>query len=263
MTDRQLLLSLAASLTIHLALVPVASLFFNRKESITLPLPIQLIEVPHVKQVEDSEPTSSETVPKPKPQTITAPRLLSKPQISASRWRNSAKNVKEPTHKLESLEPHEQSGSDDLPETPPEAGWDIVASNPRKDDTAAAGGIVIPGGGDTTADLDRGPKEVGRAGGIGPSKVASIDARPVEGHQSKPQYPESARRARAQGTAFLKFRVLATGKVGEVFVEKSAGRRDLDEAAADAVKKWLFEPARVGTEPVSVWVILPVEFKLN
>ncbi len=49
------------------------------------------------------------------------------------------------------------------------------------------------------------------------------------------RYPDSARRARAQGTTFLKLRVLATGKVGEVFIEKSAGRSDLDEAAADAV----------------------------
>ena len=56
---------------------------------------------------------------------------------------------------------------------------------------------------------------------------------------------------------------LIAGKVGEVNVEKSAGFRDLDFAAAEAVKKWLFEPARRGKEPVSVWVMLPVKFELQ
>jgi protein TonB len=61
----------------------------------------------------------------------------------------------------------------------------------------------------------------------------------------------------------LKVRVLESGKVGEVIVEKSAGHPDLDNAAAEAVKKWHFEPARRGKEPVSVWVLLPVRFQLQ
>ena len=39
--------------------------------------------------------------------------------------------------------------------------------------------------------------------------------------------------------------------------------RDLDSAAADAVKKWLFEPARIGQQPIAVWVLLPVKFELK
>jgi protein TonB len=61
----------------------------------------------------------------------------------------------------------------------------------------------------------------------------------------------------------LKLQVLANGKVGEVLIEKSAGHRDLDIAAAEAVKKWLFEPARSGKEAVAVWVLLPVKFELQ
>jgi TonB family protein len=52
-----------------------------------------------------------------------------------------------------------------------------------------------------------------------------------------------------------------TGGVGEVLIEKSAGFRELDFSAAEAVKKWLFEPARLGKEPVQVWVLLPVKFE--
>jgi len=48
-----------------------------------------------------------------------------------------------------------------------------------------------------------------------------------------------------------------------VLVEKSAGHVELDEAAADAVRRWRFEPARRGPEAVAMWVLLPVEFRLR
>ena len=83
------------------------------------------------------------------------------------------------------------------------------------------------------------------------------------GYQVKPRYPESARKAGAQGTTLLKLRVLESGKVGEVQIERSAGHADLDIAAVDAVKRWLFEPARMGTIPVAVWVLLPVKFEIQ
>jgi protein TonB len=51
--------------------------------------------------------------------------------------------------------------------------------------------------------------------------------------------------------------------VAEIDIEKSAGFRDLDFAAVDAVKKWRFEPARQGKKAVSVWVLLPVKFELH
>jgi protein TonB len=57
--------------------------------------------------------------------------------------------------------------------------------------------------------------------------------------------------------------VLENGRVGAVIIEQSAGFRELDLAAVDAVKKWLFEPARQGKNPVSVWVMLPVKFELR
>ncbi len=61
----------------------------------------------------------------------------------------------------------------------------------------------------------------------------------------------------------MRVRVLESGRVGDVIVEQSAGFRDLDLSAVDAVKKWLFEPARQGQNPVAVWVMLPVKFELR
>ncbi|MGZ9125247.1 MAG: energy transducer TonB [Candidatus Binatia bacterium] len=78
----------------------------------------------------------------------------------------------------------------------------------------------------------------------------------------RPRYPESARRSGVQGTTLLKLRVLENGRVGDVMIEQSAGHRDLDNAAAEAVKKWLFEPARIGKDAVAVWVLVPVKFEL-
>jgi protein TonB len=88
-------------------------------------------------------------------------------------------------------------------------------------------------------------------------------ARPLGGYQTKPRYPDSARREGIEGEALLRFQVLATGRVGTITVARSAGHPDLDRAAVDAVKTWLFEPARRGQEAVTVWVTLPVRFQLQ
>jgi periplasmic protein TonB len=53
------------------------------------------------------------------------------------------------------------------------------------------------------------------------------------------------------------------GRVADVVVKQSAGHPDLDRAAAEAVRRWQFEPARRGSETVAMWVLLPVEFRLR
>ena len=125
-------------------------------------------------------------------------------------------------------------------------------------------GLEVGAGGQGASGLGRGAKGDGAGGGSGAFGGApSSPARPMGGYQVKPRYPESARKAGAQGTTLLKLRVLENGKVGEVQIERSAGHADLDNAAMDAVKKWLFQPARMGTIPVAVWVLLPVKFEIQ
>jgi protein TonB len=118
------------------------------------------------------------------------------------------------------------------------------------------------GGGTAVAGLGRGEKGDGFGGGGNGDGLAAT-ARPLGGYQVKPRYPESARKIGAQGITLLRVRVLENGHVGEVLIEKSAGFRELDSSAAEAVKKWLFEPARRGKDPVQVWVLLPVKFELH
>jgi len=126
---------------------------------------------------------------------------------------------------------------------------------------AGAGGLLLPApeipgapGGAPRAD-----STLARGGGDG---VTSF-ARPLGGYQTTPHYPEAARRDGVEGTVTLRFEVLASGKVGTVQVQRSAGRADMDRAAVEAVRTWLFEPARRGKEAVAVWVTLPVRFELN
>jgi protein TonB len=88
-------------------------------------------------------------------------------------------------------------------------------------------------------------------------------ARPTGGYQVRPIYPPAARRALAEGTTLLRVHVLTDGSIGEVRVERSAGHGALDEAAAAAVSKWHFEPARNGSDTVAMWVVIPVEFRIQ
>ena len=120
------------------------------------------------------------------------------------------------------------------------------------------------------------PLETGRGGSNAdtstpaPKSVAAIPADgvtqtaiPRGGYQVRPSYPSSARRLGIQGMTTLRVYVAADGRVTEVLVQESAGHPDLDSAAAEAVKRWRFEPARRGAEAVGVWVLLPVEFRLR
>ena len=130
----------------------------------------------------------------------------------------------------------------------------------------AKGDLLLPSGGGTG----------GSNSGGGESRTASLPhqdtedggaltdfARPLGGYQTKPRYPDGARRRGIEGVTTLRFQVLVNGRVGSVSVAESAGHSDLDRAAVEAVKTWLFEPARRGKEPVTVWVTLPVRFQLQ
>jgi periplasmic protein TonB len=86
---------------------------------------------------------------------------------------------------------------------------------------------------------------------------------PRGGYQVQPGYPASARRQGIQGTAVLRVYVDSDGRVANVAVDQSAGHRDLDDAATDAVRRWRFEPGRRGDEPVGMWVLIPFEFRLR
>ncbi len=78
-----------------------------------------------------------------------------------------------------------------------------------------------------------------------------------------PDYPATAARQGWQGTVLLRVRVLSTGKVDSVEVQKSSGHKILDEQAIATVRGWLFAPSKRGATPIDGWATVPIEFKLD
>ncbi|CRL97858.1 hypothetical protein [Pseudomonas sp. 8 R 14] len=78
-----------------------------------------------------------------------------------------------------------------------------------------------------------------------------------------PEYPSLAQRRGWEGTVLLRVHVLASGKPGEIQVQKSSGRQQLDDAALTAVKRWSFVPAKQGDVAQDGWVSVPIDFKIH
>ncbi len=79
----------------------------------------------------------------------------------------------------------------------------------------------------------------------------------------EPRYPPAARRARAQGTVFLRVIIGTDGRPREVRVEKTSGHALLDAAACSAVEKWLFRPHRENGVARTASVIVPLKFEIS
>jgi protein TonB len=222
------------------------------------PVPIELVRV--------EKPAPPPEVPEPK--VVKQP--LTKPIL------------KQPTPAPAPISSRSPSLLDDAPQTETSAPLpDPIAPDRRFLSAAAAPSLssssngIPAGAGELFATGDLPVAGAGSAGGRGSTgtsqTIASMGsgtaltsfARPLGGYQTTPRYPESARRQGVEGVTTLRFIVLANGHVGQIAVARSAGHVDLDRAAMDAVRTWLFEPARRGKEAVAVWVTLPVRFTLQ
>lgn len=79
----------------------------------------------------------------------------------------------------------------------------------------------------------------------------------------KPNYPEAARRAGKEGRVLLRVLVDEEGRSKTIDINQSSGSEVLDQAAAEAMKRWRFHPARLGDEAVQSWVRIPIDFLLD
>ncbi len=76
-------------------------------------------------------------------------------------------------------------------------------------------------------------------------------------------YPAPARRRNLEGTVVLDVLVTAEGRPAQVEVARSSGHAILDRSAAEAVRRWRFDPARQGESPIAMWVQVPVRYALK
>ncbi len=78
----------------------------------------------------------------------------------------------------------------------------------------------------------------------------------------RPNYPKAARKRKQEGLVLVAVLVSADGQPTEIQVDQGSGFDLLDQAAIQAVKGWLFTPARKGDKPVACRVQVPIVFKL-
>lgn len=78
-----------------------------------------------------------------------------------------------------------------------------------------------------------------------------------------PIYPEIARQLGYEGLVELRVQILEYGRVGKIEVLCSSGHDILDSAAREAIRRWVFMPARKGRKFVESSVVVPVRFQLK
>ena len=262
MKNPNLASSFALSSAIHVAILPLAAIFLIKFTPALPPIDVSLVDVA---KVEKQEPPPLPPEPKKveKIEKVTAPKLVQKTEIPKAEPAALPRATELPPPPIPSpAGPEKGSFVSKAPGGEAAGGEAGAGALFGGGDVAVVPGTGVAGGGGGKANAGLGRGEKGDGAG-GRNEGITQTARPLGGYQVKPRYPESARRIHFQGVTILRVRVLENGRVGEIRVEKSAGHRDLDSSAMDAVKKWLFEPALRGKDPVAVWVLLPVSFELQ
>ncbi len=81
--------------------------------------------------------------------------------------------------------------------------------------------------------------------------------------QKMVKYPDLARRAGVEGTVYIKVLVDKSGKAKKTIVEMSDNEL-LNKAAVEAVMNYKgYVPAIQNGQPVTMWLSIPIEFRLN
>ena len=138
----------------------------------------------------------------------------------------------------------------------------LAAPNGIADETSSGGG-ASPGhgaGGNGFGTNGTGP---GSGSGTGSARTGSVFTQARYSDTPKPAYPESARRENREGRVLLRVLIDDQGKTRSVEINRSSGHDALDGAAAEAIKRWRFYPARAGETAVESWVSIPIDFRLT
>ncbi len=196
--------------------------------------------------------------PEPAPSTSGLPEAQFKEEVSR-RVAQELKKMEEEVKKSRSKSPAPAS----VPTTPPATAAAPVevaatANPPNSEPTAAGPPPVRPSPVPTAvavAEPTRAP--VQEMGSVSPGEA---ETPPKIQRVIKPIYPAFALRSRIKGIVVLRVLVSETGAPLEVEVLKGVGG-GLTEAAAAAVKKWTFEPARKDGVAVKAWTTIPIPFE--
>jgi protein TonB len=139
----------------------------------------------------------------------------------------------------------------------PETGLETAAIDPSS--AGVEGGIAVPGA------IERGLPEVAPPPPVQPPvrpvRLSSGISPPRKVHDVPPVYPPIALSARVQGIVILEATLDVDGRVTEARVLRSLPL--LDQAALDAVRQWVYTPARLNGVAVPVIMTVTVSFTLR
>ena len=102
-------------------------------------------------------------------------------------------------------------------------------------------------------------------------KIASAGQRPqvVSGatlprvREVAPKYPRAAERDGIEGSVDVEFTIAPDGTTQDLVVRDSTPKKVFDEAALQAVEKWVFKPVIRDGEPVAQRTVLKIQFSLR
>ena len=125
---------------------------------------------------------------------------------------------------------------------------------------SASDAVIGKQGNTLNADIDTlsaTPKDL--KGAVVP--ITTVTSAPKVKTTVKPEYTEEMIEARVEGLVKAELLIDASGHVVEVKILNDLGH-GTKERAREAFLKWVFEPAKRGNEPVSVWITYAIRFVL-
>jgi protein TonB len=245
-TSRSWFSSLAASSVIYVAIALVV---------LSIPVTQRIVE-----RRKEVEIKFVEKVVKPPPPPVEAPKIEPpKPAV--------AKPAPAPAAAAPIVRPDQKIRRLDKPPPPKKlvVPKEMPLEAPKEADPSLDKGIAVYGDGTTgdVAGLEGGIAggvaggDVGGGGGIPEDADPPVPAR----GNVKPTYPQQAIASKQTGMVVLKVLILADGSVTDVQVLK--GDEPFVSAAVEAVKRWKYEPARYKGQPITVFRVIQVPFKLT
>lgn len=94
-------------------------------------------------------------------------------------------------------------------------------------------------------------------------ETISTKSKPGYFQNRPPKYPPLAKQMHQEGLVLLMVEVDRKGMAVKVEVKQSSGYQLLDQAALDAVRRWRFQPERIGDIPFESKVTIPIRFRLE
>jgi protein TonB len=94
-------------------------------------------------------------------------------------------------------------------------------------------------------------------------ELAQVDRPPEIISRVEPHYPRTARSRRLSGKIVVKFLVDPQGRVEKQSILEANPQGVFESSVLEAVARWRFKPGYYKGQPVSTWIVVPLQFKLS